>query len=82
MSMYRYLAFVIGTALVAIVAAFATEFVLPMLDIARAQSTTAASAQGITWYSQTWNWLPLILLFLLVFSLIVAIVVRRQRVTV
>lgn len=79
MSAYRWLAFVVGIALVAAVGSIATEFVLPTIDAARGQSTTQASSQGIEWYATIWQWIPLILLLLLLFALLVGIIVRRRR---
>lgn len=79
MSAYRWLAFVVGIAIVAALGSVLNEFVLPTLSIARSQSTTQASSQGIEWYATTWQWIPLVVLGLLVFSLLVAIIVRRRR---
>lgn len=79
MSAFRWLAFVVGIAVLAAVASIATEFVLPTIEVARSQSSTAASSQGIAWYATIWEWIPLILMILLMFSLLVGIIVRRRR---
>lgn len=78
MSAYKWLQFVIGVVIVAALGAVLNEFVLPVIDVARSQSTTQASSEGIQMYADTWNWMPGIALFLLVFMLLVAIVVRRR----
>lgn len=82
MSAFRWLVFTIGVALAAVVGAIVNEFVLPTLDIARTHSTTQASSQGITWYATFWEWIPLLVLFLLGFALFVGIIVRRRRTTI
>ena len=79
MSAYRWLAFIVGVGVVAALASVLTEMVLPTIDIARSQSTTAASRQGIEWYAQAWEWMPLIVLLLLVFTFMVGIIVRRRQ---
>lgn len=80
MSAYRYLAFVCGVGVVAVTGAFLNEFVTPVIDITRSQSTTQASSQGIEWYATAWDWMPLVVLVLLVFALLVGIMVRRRAV--
>lgn len=82
MSAARWLAFTIGIAVVAAVASVINEFVLPVIEIANSQSTTQESAQGIEWYSTGWEWMPLSILLLFVFTLIVGVIVRRQRTTI
>ncbi len=80
MSAYRYLVFVFGVGIVAVTGAFLNEFVTPVIDITRSQSTTQASSQGIDWFATAWNWMPLVVLILLVFALLVGIMVRRRAV--
>lgn len=79
MSAARWLAFVVGVGVVAALGSILTEFVLPVIDIARSQSSTPESSQGIDWYAQGWEWMPLVVLLLLVFMLLVGIIVRRRR---
>jgi predicted outer membrane lipoprotein len=79
MSAFKWLAFVLGVILAAVVGAIINELVLPTIDIMRTQSTTAASSQGITWYETFWTWMPLVVLMLLVFALFVGVIVRRRR---
>jgi len=80
MSAYRWLQFTLGIPLLALLYALLTEFVRPGISVLHSQSSTSASAQGITWFEQFWEWLPLVLLLLLAFSLVVAITVRRRQV--
>lgn len=79
MSAYRWLAFVVGIGVVAALGAVLTEVVLPTIEIANQHSTTPESAQGISWYATAWEWMPLIVLILLMFMLFVGIIVRRGR---
>lgn len=81
MSAFKWLQFVFGVVIVAMLGAVLNEFVLPVIDISRSQSTTTASQAGINMYADIWTWIPGIALFLLVFILVVAIVVRRRAVT-
>lgn len=80
MSAAIWLAFVLGVVVVAAFAAILTEMVLPTIAIANTQSSTQASAQGIDWFATIWEWMPLILMVLLLFSLFVKIIVRRRGV--
>jgi glucan phosphoethanolaminetransferase (alkaline phosphatase superfamily) len=80
MSAFRWLAFVAGVVLSAVLAAIMTELVLPTLDITRGLASTQASNQGITWMQQIWNWMPLVILLLLAFGLLIAITVRKRQV--
>jgi len=79
MSAFRWLKFVLGIGVVAALGSILTEVVLPTIAIARTHSTTEASSQGLDWYAQGWNYMPLIALLLLVFMLLVGIIVRRRR---
>lgn len=79
MSAARWLAFAVGIVVVAAVGSLLNEFVLPLIAVANSQSTTQASSTGIEWYSTAWEWMPLVVLFLLGFTLLVGIIVRRQR---
>lgn len=79
MSAFRWLAFAVGVAVLAALGSVLTEFVLPTISIAQSHSTTQASSQGIQWYATAWEWIPLIVLILLMFTLFVGIIVRRRR---
>lgn len=78
MSAYRYLEFVIGIVIVAVLGAVVNEFVLPIIDTTDAYSTTPESSTGLTWYSEFWDWMPLWVSLLLAFMFIVGIVLRRR----
>jgi len=80
MSAYKWLAFAVGIPLLAIMYSIFTEFVTPGVDILNQMSSTQASSQGITWFEQFWEWLPLVLLLLLGFMVLVAVITRRNRV--
>lgn len=80
MSAYRYLAFVVGVGVLAVLGAVLNEFVLPVIEVMRGQSTTEASSQGIEWYAQAWDWMPLVVLLLLVLMLLLGIMLRRRAV--
>lgn len=80
MSAFKWLAFTFGFVLIAVVYSILTEFVRPGIDVLNSLSTTQASSQGIAWYSQFWDWLPLILLLLLAFLIVVGVIVRRRSV--
>jgi quinol-cytochrome oxidoreductase complex cytochrome b subunit len=80
MSAFKYLVYVVGVVVVAVFGAVLNEFVTPFLNQASAQSTTQASATGITWFTQFWTWIALVALLLLAFALIVGVVNRRQQV--
>jgi len=81
MSAYRYLTFVIGIPFLAILLSVVYEFIWPAIDIMNQFSNSTASSTGIQWYTDFVNWLPAVVLALLAFTLIVAVVVRRGRVT-
>lgn len=80
MSAFKWLAFVLGIPITALLYAFTREFTGPLTGYARDFSTSQASAQGLTYYEQFLAWLPLLILALLGFMLLVAIVNRRGRV--
>lgn len=80
MSAAIWLAFVFGVILVAIYGSILIEMVLPTITVADAHSSTQASATGIDWYASFWEWMPLVLMILLLFALFVKIIVRRRRV--
>jgi len=80
MSAYKWLKFAVGVPITAAVLAVVYEFTGPAIPMMRTYSTTPESSQGIEWYSQMMNWLPLVVLGLLAFMVIVAIITRRQRV--
>jgi len=82
MSAFRWLAFVLGIPITAVLYAFIREFTEPTIGLARSLSTSQTSAQGITYYEQFMAWSPLIILALLGFMLVVAIVNRRSEVRV
>jgi len=79
MSAARWLAFTVGVVVVAAVGSLLNEFVLPLIDVMNSQSTTQASSTGIQWYATAWEWMPLVILLLLGFTLIVGIIVRRRQ---
>jgi len=79
MSAARWLAFAVGVVVVAAVGSLLNEFILPLIDVMNSQSTTQASSTGIQWYATAWEWMPLVILLLLGFTLLVGIIVRRQR---
>jgi len=80
MSAFKWLAFAVGFVLMAVLYSIFTEFVRPAITVLEGLSSTEASAQGITWYAQFWDWLPLILLLMLAFMIVVGIIVRRRSV--
>jgi len=82
MSAFKWLAFVLGIPITAVLYAFIREFTEPTIALTRSLSTSQTSAQGITYYEQFMSWLPLIILALLGFMLVVAIVNRRSEVRV
>lgn len=81
MSAFRWVAFVISIGLLAVVGAVLNEFVNPLTSVTSDQATTQASQQGLSWYTTAWDWMPLIVLILLLFALIYGIIVRKRRVT-
>jgi len=80
MSAFKWLAFVLGIPITALLYAFTREITGPAVGYAREYSTSQASAQGLTYYEQFLAWLPLVILGLLGFMLLVAVVNRRGRV--
>lgn len=80
MSAFKYFVFVIGVVLVAVYGALLHEIINPMLDFTATRSTSEASATGLDWLSQFFEWFALLALLLLVFALIVGIVNRRSEV--
>lgn len=80
MSAYKWLAFAFGIPLLAVIYAIMNEVTQPAIGMLNKYSSSEASAQGITWYAQFWEWLPLVLLMLLGFMVIVAVIVRRRSV--
>jgi hypothetical protein len=81
MSAARWLAFVGSIGILALVGAILNEFVDPIINTASSQSTTQASQQGIEWYTQAWEWMPLAVLLLAMIAVLVGIIVRRRGVT-
>lgn len=80
MSAFKWLIFSIGFVLLAVLYSIFTEFVRPAITVLEGLSSTDASAQGIAWYAQFWDWLPLILLLLISFMIVVGVIVRRRSV--
>lgn len=80
MSAYRYLIFVMGTILVALLGAFMMTIINPTLGMLNSYSSSPESATGIMWYSSFVDLLPLLMIMLLGFMFIYGIVVRRGRV--
>lgn len=80
MSSFKWLAFALGVPLAAVLIAFVYEFTSPAVDLLNQYSESSASSQGITWYSQFLDFLPLIVLLLLGLMVVVAIITRRERV--
>lgn len=80
MSAFKWLAFGFGFVLIAVVYSILTEFVRPGIEALNDLSSTQASSQGIAWYSQFWEWLPLLLLLLLAFLIVVGVITRRRSV--
>lgn len=80
MSAYRYLVFVFGVVLVAVLGAFMMEIITPTIDLLNAYSSTPESATGIGWYESFTGLIPLVMLLLLAFMFLYGIVVRRGAV--
>jgi len=81
MSAFRYLIFVAGVVLVAVIGAVANQFVTPLLTQASDHATSGYAQDGVAWMTQLWDFVALILLALLVFGLLVGIIIRRRSVT-
>lgn len=77
MSAYRYLLFVMGVILVALLGAFMMTVTTPAIDLLNAYSTTEASSTGIMWYTEFIELLPLVLFLLLAFMFVYGITLRR-----
>jgi membrane protein required for beta-lactamase induction len=80
MSAFRWLVFALGIPITALLLAFVYRFTNPALEELRDLSSSPESAQGIQWYSQFLDFLPLVVLGLLSFAVIVAVITRRERV--
>lgn len=80
MSAYRYLIFVFGVVLVAVLGAFMMEIITPVTAMLNSYSSTQASATGIGWYESFTGLIPLVMLLLLAFMFLYGVVVRRGRV--
>ncbi|MGK7297344.1 MAG: hypothetical protein ACNS61_16225, partial [Candidatus Wenzhouxiangella sp. M2_3B_020] len=80
MSAFKWLAFALGIPLSAVLIAFTYAFTNPAVELLNTLSTSEESAQGIAWYSQFLDFLPLVVLLLLALMLVVGIITRRQSV--
>ncbi|MFB6198675.1 MAG: hypothetical protein ABEI52_10470 [Halobacteriaceae archaeon] len=80
MSAFKYLMFLLGVILVAVLGSILNAFVQPLLPLLEAHATSQAAQTGVSWYKQFWNWVPFITLGLLLFMLIIGIVNRRRGV--
>lgn len=80
MSAYRYLIFVGQLILVAVFGSVILYLLNPVLPMLRTVSSSQASATGVSWFSEFVGLIPIVMLFLVVFSLLYGIVVRRGRI--
>lgn len=80
MSAYRYLIFVLGVILTAVLGSFLYTIVNPIEQQMSQFSTTTESATGVEWFGQFMDIFPMVLLLLLMFMLIYGIVLRRRGV--
>lgn len=79
MSAYKWLVMILALPVFAFLIMLGNQINDQAIPMMYEHSSTAASHQGIEWYATFWQWIPFVVLLLVVFAIVVGILVRRRR---